>query len=226
MGRAGKRIRNQIVGSVAAGVVLLLRATCRARFENDPRPRLRGDGVPYVLALLHAHQVGAVLANDEARGRLAAMVSRSADGDVLVPCLRAVGVHAARGSSRRRGRDKGGLAALAELRKMLEQRVAVLLAVDGPQGPRNAVHRGAVVLAREVEGAVVVPVVVVGSRRWILTRTWDRMQIPKPFARITVAFSDPIRIDAEAPSTEGRERIAKALEGLEMEYDPEEARRD
>ena len=225
MSRATKRIRNQLVGGLAAVFVWLLRVSCRFRFENDCRTQLRADGVPYAYALLHAHQVAAVVANDEARGRLAAMVSRSADGDVLVPSLRLRGIRAARGSSRRRGKDKGGLTALRELQDLLEQRVAVLLAVDGPQGPRNAVHRGVAVLPKNVEGAVVVPVVVVPSRRWILARSWDRMQIPKFFSTITVAFAPPIAAARDESSTLIRERVAKSLEQLELELDPEEARR-
>jgi len=130
---------------------------------------------------------------------------------------------AVRGSTQRRGRDKGGLRALEELRQLLEQRVAVLLAVDGPQGPRNAIHRGVAVLPRQVEGAVVLPLVVVPSRRWILSRTWDRMQIPKPFATIQVAFGPPIDAERGEPSALIRERIAKTLEDLEMRYDPDEA---
>lgn len=223
--RLWKRLRNQVVGGLAAAFMLVLRATCRVRMEGDVRPRLRAEGVPYAYALLHAHQIGAVLANDEARWRLAAMVSRSADGDVLVPSLRVRGVLPVRGSSHRKGRDKGGLAALRELRELLERRVAVLLAVDGPNGPRNAVHRGVTVLPRQVEGAVVLPLVVVPSRRWILPGSWDRMQVPKPFCTVRVAFAPPVDASQGESSAQIRERIAKALEQLEMRLDPEEARR-
>jgi lysophospholipid acyltransferase (LPLAT)-like uncharacterized protein len=224
MGRRSKRLRNRLVGGAAALVVLVLRATCRVRILSDVRPQLRAEGVPYAYALLHAHQVAAVLANDEPRGGLAAMVSRSADGDVLLPALRLCGVRAVRGSTQRRGKDKGGLRALEELRQLLEARVAVLLAVDGPQGPRNAIHRGVTVLPRQVDGAVVLPLVVVPSRRWVLSRTWDRMQIPKPFSTIEATFALPIDAGRGESSALIRERIARSLEDLEMRCDPDEAR--
>jgi lysophospholipid acyltransferase (LPLAT)-like uncharacterized protein len=37
-------------------------------------------------------------------------------------------------------------------------------------------------------------VVVVPSRRWILTRAWDRMQVPKPFGTLRLAFGTPISV--------------------------------
>ena len=79
------RVLRNAAAWLIALIVLLWRATCRYRVVNDPRPRLRAEGRPYVYALLHAHQIGAVLLNDESR--MAAMVSRSADGDLLVPSL-------------------------------------------------------------------------------------------------------------------------------------------
>jgi lysophospholipid acyltransferase (LPLAT)-like uncharacterized protein len=205
--------------------LLLMRATCRYRVVGDVRPNLRDRGVPYIYALLHAHQVAAVFVNDEARGRLAAMVSRSADGELLVPSLTARGVLAARGSSRRSGRDKGGMTALAVLRQLLKQRIAVLFAVDGPRGPRNRVHRGVAALSREVEGAVVLPTMVLPDRRWILSRTWDRMQIPKPFSTVSLIFAPPIEAGPLETTRQLQKRVADALDALEWEHDPEEARR-
>jgi hypothetical protein len=202
-------------------VLVLWRLTCRYRVVNDPRPELRRRRRPYAYALLHAHQVAAVFVNDEER--LAAMVSRSADGDMLVPSLTLRGVAAVRGSTRRGDRAKGGRAALAELTRLAQGRVPVLLAVDGPLGPRGHVHSGVVDLAREA-GATILPTAVVSSSHWILPRSWDRFQVPKPFSEIALVFGTPIEIgDADTESL--RTSIADALEALEREHDPEEWRR-
>jgi lysophospholipid acyltransferase (LPLAT)-like uncharacterized protein len=166
---------------------------------GDQRPRLRAEGTPYIYALLHAHQISAVCVNDEEQGRLAAMVSRSADGELLVPSLRLRGVIAVRGSSRKASTDKGGQSALAELRELLERRVAILLAVDGPRGPRNRVHRGVARILQQVKDAVVLPTMVVPDRRWFPGRTWDRMQLPRPFSTVTLAMDEPIRPERTTP---------------------------
>jgi lysophospholipid acyltransferase (LPLAT)-like uncharacterized protein len=214
------KVMNPLIGWLLAGLVLLWRLTCRYAVVNDPRPALRQAGKPYAYALLHAHQVAAVLLNDEPR--MAAMVSRSADGDLLVPSLRVRRVQPVRGSSRRDDRDKGGRAALAELIGRTQAGIPALLAVDGPRGPRNMVHRGVVHLALAAS-AVVLPVVVLPSQRWILRRTWDRLQVPRPFSHIRLIFGAPVVPEPGEDDAAMRDRLAQALRQLEAEHDPAEA---
>jgi lysophospholipid acyltransferase (LPLAT)-like uncharacterized protein len=217
---AMRRAFRYLTGWAAALLVLLWRLTSRRRVIDDPRPPLRAQGRGYIYALLHAHQISALVVNDDRR--MAAMVSRSADGDRLVPILRARRVRAVRGSTRSRGRDKGGRPALDQLATLLRAGVPALLAVDGPLGPRNHVHRGVVDLSRETAAAIL-PVVVVPSRRWILFRAWDRMQIPKPFCTLRLAFDAPIYVGADESVTDACARIAHALDELERRHDPIEA---
>lgn len=200
-------------------LLLLVRWTVRVRVDNDPRPALRGAKQRYVYALLHAHQLAAVIASDEEG--LAAMVSQSKDGDLLVPALRLRRITAVRGSSQREGIDKGGRAALARLQSVVEGGTPVLLAVDGPRGPRNRVHLGVVHLARN-SGAVILPVVAVASRRWVLTRSWDRFQIPKPFCRICLAFAPPMSPTMDRDMHAARARLTGSLALLETRYDGQE----
>jgi lysophospholipid acyltransferase (LPLAT)-like uncharacterized protein len=105
------RVLRIALGWVLALILVCWRQMCRYRVVNDPRPRLRELGRPYIYAILHAHQMAGFLANDEQP--LAAMVSRSRDGDLLMPILKLQRVRAARGSTRKDGQDKGGSAALA-----------------------------------------------------------------------------------------------------------------
>lgn len=210
-----------LAGFFAALVLLLLRLTCRYSVINDPRPALRARGERYAYAILHAHQIAALFINDDAR--MCAMVSRSTDGDFLAPVLRMRRVRPVRGSSSKNGVEKGGRAALAELCDEVRRGVPALLAVDGPRGPRNHVHRGIADLAAET-GAVVLPTVIVPTRRRIFPRSWDRFQIPKPFGRLTMAFGAPIEMNGKGVE-ELRAEIGEALRDLEMRHDPDEARR-
>ncbi len=212
----------RIAGWVLALLVLLWRASCRAVVRDDPRPALRAEGRSYIYAILHAHQVAAVLINDD-RG-IAAMASQSRDADLLVPSMRVTGVLAMRGSTRRGNRDKGGRRALDLLEEHTRRGLPSLLTVDGPQGPRNHVHRGVVDLARRTR-ATIVPCVIVPSRRWILRRAWDRFQIPWPFCRLSMTFAPPLDPRTMLDDARLRDTVRAALAELEQRCDPVEAAR-
>ena len=208
------------LGWMAGLLLLVWRLTCRYKVIDDPRPAIRASGHTYIYAALHAHQLAALFVNDDRC--MAAMVSSSADGDILAPCLIVRRVTPVRGSSRSRGRDKGGRKALHGLADHVRRGTPALLAVDGPKGPRNHVHRGVVDLAFQTN-APVLPTVILPSRRWVLTRAWDRFQIPKPFSTVRLIFGSPLY-----PSSFGDEltmlaQLTGALNSLEAIHDHEEA---
>lgn len=217
--RTIKKISTWIVSWLAALAIAILRLTCRVRLHDDPRPELRRAGRSYIYAVLHAHQVAAIVDCEKGTG---AMVSRSDDGQLIVPALRLRGVVPVRGSGRRLGQEKGGRAALGALIAHVDGGAPAYLAVDGPRGPRGEVHKGIAVLARET-GAVVITLAVVPSRRWTL-RSWDRLQIPRPFAQIDGYFGPPLEFHADENAEAFCTRIAEALYALESRHDPAEAR--
>lgn len=199
--------------------MVLLRWTCRVKFYDDPRPALRKAGIPYVYSVLHAQQLAAATCGD--RGT-AAMVSQSQDGAYVALGLKAVGITPIRGSSRRRGQDKGGLSALVNLIKHVRSGKPAYLAVDGPRGPRNRAHKGIAVLSQK-SGGVVLNVVVVPSRRWIIKKSWDRLQIPWPFCRVDTYFAPPISPVVGESVEAYRRRIEESLNAMEVLRDPAEA---
>jgi hypothetical protein len=96
------------------------------------------------------------------------------------------------------------------------------LAVDGPRGPRGRVQRGIAALAQRSDAAIIC-LVPVPSRRWILKKTWDRLQIPKPFARIDAYFAEPIYLRPSESDGQLRDRVEKTLHRLEQQFDCEES---
>lgn len=208
-----------LLGWLIAMITLLIALSCRRRCHEDSRIALRQDKRPYIFAALHAHQAAMVFFNDEPK--LAAMVSRSDDGALLVPSLRVRNVQPIRGSTARKGKSKGGARALVELIRFVRSGGVGLITVDGPRGPRGSVQPGIVALAERSQ-TLIVPVAIIPSRRWVLTGTWDRMQIPKPFARLDYAFGPPIDPNDHPASEATAESIRKALKDLEDRYDPAE----
>src|SRR5690606_11933098 len=69
-------------------------------------------------------------------------------------------------------------------------RRSVVLLPDGSKGPVYEAKAGVVALAR-LTGAPIVPMSYWADRFWRLG-SWDRMIVPKPFARVAVAVGEPI----------------------------------
>lgn len=196
--------------------IYALRLTCRLRIHNDSRAEIRSSGKLYVFAQLHAHQIAASMYGEYGTG---AMVSRSADGEMIVPTLRLCGKIPVRGSSGRA--SKGGATALQALIRHVNGGRPAVIAVDGPRGPRGHAHKGICFLAQKTNNPVL-PVLVIPARRWILSKTWDRLQIPKPFTTVHVYFGDPLDLGQNEDLTDFAKRVERSILALEAEHDPQE----
>jgi hypothetical protein len=214
-----RNLASQIAAWLVGFGILTLRMTCRLRLHNDPRGSLAADGCKHVFGTFHAHQIGGFLAAERGTG---VIVSRSVDGQIVVPSLRICGHVPIRGSSGT-GRKGGGPALQALIAHVRSGNVA-MLAVDGPRGPRGSVQKGIGLLAKKTNAAVLMAVAV-PSRRWILDRTWDQLQIPIPFSTIDIYISEPL-LPRQAESLEQfTSRIEATLKRLEAEHDPKEVSR-
>jgi lysophospholipid acyltransferase (LPLAT)-like uncharacterized protein len=138
------------------------------------------------------------------RRGIVVMTSQSFDGEYIARFIQRFGFGAARGSSRR-----GGARALRQLVACLRHHMDVALTIDGPTGPRYVAKTGAVQLAA-LTGAPILPVGLAAARHWEVN-SWDRFQIPKPFARAVVFMGSPIYVERDA----GAEGMARAQEALQ-----------
>lgn len=208
----------KLVSWLLVAWLLLLRGTCRHRLHNDPRPQLNAQEQSYVFAFLHAHQLAVMLA---AQKGTAAMVSRSRDGQLIVPILRAVGCRVIRGSKRSDGRARGGREAVEALVEHVRQRQPAAIAVDGPRGPRGRVHKGAAYVAQQADAPVLL-LVARPRRRLVISRAWDRLQIPWPLTTIDGYFSEPMYCQPGERLESFRRRLQAELQKLEAKLDPDE----
>ena len=136
--------------------------------------------------------------------RMAAMVSASRDGGLLARVLEWFEVEPVRGSTSRRGPQ-----ALRELTKWGERGYDLAITPDGPRGPCYQVQEG-VISTAQLTGLPIVPV----SYRlnWKLRpRSWDRFQVPLPFARCEVTLGEVVRVPRDAGEAE-RETLRQKLE--------------
>ena len=137
------------------------------------------------------------------RGRgVTIVVSLAPDGQYLTAFARRIGYRAALGSSTR-----GGVRALVGAVKALQAGSAVAFTPDGPRGPRRK-FKGGALLAAQKGGAVVVPLHAAADRAWRL-QSWDRFLVPKPFARVRIAYGSTFPV---MPGPEGLEAAKKLAE--------------
>jgi len=131
------------------------------------------------------------------------VTSENFDGEWIGRIIQRFGFGAARGSS-----SRGGARALRSLLRSIGRQPAAFT-VDGPRGPRGVVQPGIVWLAKAT-GAPIIPVHAEADRYWTLG-SWDRTQIPRPFARVAMAIGPPIRVAREADDA-GMEAARMAVE--------------
>lgn len=191
--------------------VAALAATWRVRTvggEHERAARESGRGFIYViwhetlLPLTWIHRT---------RGDITMLVSATIDGDYLSSFATAIGYHTVRGAT---GQD--GRRAIRELGEVLRAGRPTAIAPDGPLGPRRVLSPGAVVAAQR-NGALLLPLHATADRGWRFD-SWDRMLVPKPFARVSVYYAAPFAVgEGETGLEQGMARLAEALGGLTRE---------
>ncbi len=114
------------------------------------------------------------------------LVSHSKDGAIMAKGATALGYGVTRGSSTR-----GAVGGLLALIKAVRKGHAVVLAVDGPQGPRGVCKPGIVRVVQK-SGVPLYPVGVAGSNRFVFKKSWNRAYLPLPFSRQVVWVDKPL----------------------------------
>ena len=197
---------------LAGRLLRLVGRTLRVRHEGEARMReLLAEGRPVILYGLHGHLL--VGAADLGRHRPFVMISQSRDGERIARTVEHVGFRPVRGSS-----SRGGMRALLQTVRLLRGPVVCCHLVDGPRGPRGLVKPGLILLAQR-SGAALIPILYGVRWKWV-AGSWDRMQVPLPFARV-IARQLPARDVPRDLTPEGAERLR--LE-IERELAHEEAR--
>ena len=115
------------------------------------------------------------------------LVSQHRDGEYLTGIMTLFGLDTVRGSSTR-----GGARAMISLAKVARKGHSIIITPDGPRGPRLVVQPGVIFLAKKT-GFPIIPISVNISNYWELP-SWDRFVLPKPFARVTLTYGEPIHV--------------------------------
>ena len=137
---------------------------------------------------------------------LTALISTSDDGEAIYDVFANFGYQAVRGSTTR-----GGIPALKQLIKLLDQKNSVAITPDGPQGPPEKIQSGVVMLAK-YSGVPIIPWNYEADRQWTLN-SWDKHKIPKPFSAVVEYYGDPFLVPKDLSS----EEVSEFCEKLEAD---------
>jgi len=180
------------VARLAAAGVWLVRTlgwTWRFRTRNaEVVAKLRAAQQPIVFATWHGEMLPQLYYH---RGQgISVLISEHGDGELIARIATTYGYRTVRGST-----SRGAARAILGLARDLEDGHDLAITPDGPRGPERSFAPGTLIVARR-GGAPIVPVVAHADAAWRL-KSWDRFMIPKPFARVTIAYGDPIVVSAE-----------------------------
>ncbi len=194
---------------VASGVgkVVLDSLLATARFEvkgAEHHQQFTAHGQPVIYVLWHGRLLP--LAHLHRGQGIAALISRSADGEYLARLIERWGFVPVRGSS-----SRGGSAGLRELVRQARAGRCLAITPDGPRGPRQRLKEG-VLVAGQLTGQPLIPATASASRAWWVGG-WDRFLSPRAFARVQVAYGPPVRVPRDA----GEQELAALRCALEEE---------
>src|SRR5438034_1263600 len=132
------------------------------------------------------------------------ITSENFDGEWIAGIIERFGYGTARGST-----SRGGRRALLQLTREMAAGRPAGFTVDGPRGPARVAQPGAVWLAKAT-GHPVLPFHLEADRYWSV-KSWDRTQVPKPYATVALAIGEPLEVAADADDS-GVETARRMLE--------------
>jgi lysophospholipid acyltransferase (LPLAT)-like uncharacterized protein len=191
-------------------VIVALGSTFRWRTEGlEHLETIAKSGRPPVMAFWHGRVLSATYFFR--RRGIVVMTSQNFDGEWIAGIIERFGYGTARGST-----SRGARKALLQLTREMAAGRPAGFAADGPHGPARIAQPGAVWLA-QATGNPVLPFHLEADRHWSL-RSWDRTQIPKPFATVALAVGEPFDVPAEAGDGAievARRKLEERLRALE-----------
>ncbi len=200
---AARRLQARLIAAVGYPLIALLGSTFRWRSEGlEHYEAILNGGRRPIMAFWHGRILPATLYFRH-RG-IVVITSENFDGEWIAGIIERFGYGTARGST-----SRGARKALLQLRRAMAAGRSTAFTLDGPRGPARVAQPGAVWLARAT-GQPVLPFHIEADRQWTL-RSWDRAQIPKPFATVAVSIGEPLYVAAEADEA-GLEAARLALE--------------
>ncbi len=130
-----------------------------------------------------------------------ALISKSKDGDLLARLLKHWDYNVVRGSS-----SEGGDVALGIMVDYAKNESSIAVTPDGPRGPARKLKAGAVITSKK--SGLPLTLVGIGFQKKRKLKSWDNFEIPLPFSKAKVIYSEPITVRKDLSYEETSQIIA------------------
>lgn len=126
------------------------------------------------------------------------LISQHRDGELITRAVKPFGIATIRGSTARPNQtgEKGGLAALMSILRLLKKGECIGITPDGPRGPRMRASDGVVTIAR-LSGVPIIPATWSARHRWALN-SWDCFLVPRLFTKGVIVWGSPVSVPRDA----------------------------
>jgi len=183
---------------LAYWTIKLLGRTGRFEVINPGIPKSFWErGIPFIIVFWHARLL---MMHWAYRGKnVSFLISSHRDGQIIGKAGKLLGYHPIVGSTTRKG-----FSAFKNMIKALQNGSDMVIAPDGPKGPRQKAQIGVIELSR-ITGRPIVPVTFSASKK-IVFNSWDRFVLPYPFSRGVFIWGEPIHVDPKGDRTHLEEK--------------------
>jgi len=209
-------VKNFLASLMAAALRFIERTNRRVEGSHDVEGTVDKLS-PLIIALWHGQHLLAPAIKPR-RQPLVALFSRSADAELNALAAEKMDIQVVRGSGGRQQKNsaqKGGAAALIQLKRAIDAGSNAAMIADIPHGTPREAGLGVVTLAR-ISGRPVVPMAIATSRRKVLERTWDKTAINLPFGRCAVIMGEPIHVAVDADENEMERKRQEVTDALNL----------
>lgn len=213
----GVKVRlNKFVGRSLASYIGLVYRTSKVVTEPADTDLALRAAHPAIIATWHG-QFQMLVSRWPRDLKVAAMVARHGDAELIGEAMAKLGVELIRGAGAgTRKRDRGGAHALRSAVRALEDGASVVMTADVPPGPARRAGAGIVTIAR-LSGRPIVPVAAATSRYRAL-KTWSRLTINLPYSKLAYVVGAPIYVPPDADEAT-LERLRQEVEsGLNQTF--------
>lgn len=189
------------VGTLIAAYVRFVERTSTVIFDPPDFIEVNLPDHPLIVGMWHGQGLLYPFIRPRDDLKIAIMVARHIDGDIVHEALVHFGMTTIRGAGAgRKGKDKGGFEALRACMQALRNDTTIAVTADIPPGPARKAGLGLVTLSR-LSGRAVMPCAVV-TKRYLKLNTWSGFTVNLPFSKMVLAGGEQIKVPRHADEAE------------------------